>query len=115
MIAHTSPSALPARYIWHTALGAANVNCKDIDPSGMITLSQNKKRPAVGLIVNSAGTVLYQDSTGQNILITCIAGQYYQGDFAKILYTGTVTPAETGTASGAITPTAFKIVLYWEV
>jgi len=115
MIAHTSPSALPARYIWNAAVGTANVNCKLIDPSGMNTPASNKKRPAVGILVNSAGTVLYQDSTGQNITITCNAGVYYQGDFAQILYTGTVTPAETGIPTGTITPTAYKIVLYWEV
>jgi hypothetical protein len=110
-----TPEPLPARYIWHTAIGAANFDCKANDPSGQANLGNNHRRPAIGFVVGNAGAVLYQDSRGVNVwMAQCNAGQYYPADVAQILYTGTVTPAETGTPTGTLTPTAFKIVLYWD-
>ena len=110
-----TPEPLPARYIWHTAIGGANFDCKVNDPSGVANKGNSHRRPAIGFIVGNAGAVLYQDCQGNNIwLAQCNAGVFYSADIAQILFTGTVTPADTGTPTGTLTPTAFKITLYWD-
>lgn len=116
MITKTIPAPLPARYVWDGAVsGTTDIDCKTIDPSGQLTPSNAKHHPAIGLMVAHAGTVLYTDSMGKNLVITCLASVYYQGDFAKILHTGKAYDAAAAADTATITPTAHSITLYWDL
>jgi hypothetical protein len=113
MISTTIPAALPARYVWHSAVGST-VTCKNIDPSGVSNPAQSKKRPAIGFIVGQTGAVLYQDSAGiVQWIPVATAGVYYPADVAQLLATGSATDASSGSSTGALTPTAIKITLFW--
>jgi len=112
MIVQATPSALAARYFWHTAVGAT-VDVRQFDPSGQTTKAQLKKRPAIGFIAGSAGGLCYIDSASNVQWIpVLIVGQFYSADIQQLVLTANVTPAETGTPA-SVTSTAFKLTLYW--
>lgn len=122
------PAALPCRYYWHTAVPTAARDIRQDDPSvfqfsstgaPLTTIpSQNKRRPAIGVMCGVTGNLAYIDSRGNTQLITgMIVGTYYPADIQQLVGTtgSNIIPAETGTSAGTVVSSATKITLFWAV
>jgi hypothetical protein len=115
----------PNRMVLQAGAGSADVDVRALDPSGGVykngiaTLvgqkTAHQNRPATGFIVWATGDILIEQSSGERCFLPSVtAGIYYAQEVSKIIHTGKMVSAETGTQTADLTTTASKVQLFWE-